>query len=386
MSTHRPAQPDPAQPDPAPSDNPSPTDDRTAPHIPTALDIPTAQREFEARTLYLNTASMGLPPRRTTAALHETIDAIARGERNAGDFDAAVTASRAVYARLVGVEPDDVAIGSQASALVGFVAASLPDGAQLLVAGDDFTSVTFPFLAQEPRIGVREVPLAALVDAVGDDTSLVAVSLVQSADGAVLDLDALIDACARHDARILLDLTQAAGWLPVDASRVDYTVCSAYKWLLCPRGAAFLTVRRERLAGLVPQAANWYAGADIWASIYGAPLRLADTARRLDVSPAWIAWVGTQSSLELIATVGVEAIGAHSIGLADDFRRGVGVQDGLGRSAIVSVAVADDAAQHLARHGIVAAMRAGRLRVSFHLPNTAADVERAVDLLRPVIR
>ncbi|WP_226345391.1 aminotransferase class V-fold PLP-dependent enzyme [Agilicoccus flavus] len=355
-----------------------------------SLSLERAQREFAPTTLYLNTASMGLPPARTTAALHETVDAIASGELNAGDFDDAVDASRATYARLVGVGPEEVAIGSQASALVGLVAASLPDGAAVLLAAGDFTSVSFPFLAQEPRITVREVPLGDLAEAVTDETTIVAVSLVQSADGAMADLDALVAACEARDARLLLDLTQSAGWLPIDARRADYTVCAAYKWLLCPRGAAFLTVRPDRLDGIVPHAANWYAGGDVWSSIYGGPLRLADTARRFDVSPAWPAWVGARPSLELLEGVGVRAVGAHSIALADAFRDAVGVRQGRGGSPIVSVPLApgvapEQVAAALARHRITAAMRAGRLRLSFHLPNTPDDVGRAVELLAPYL-
>lgn len=349
------------------------------------LSIGAAQKEFEPEALYLNTASMGLPPVRTTSALHATLDAIAHGRCNAPDFDAAVAASRATYAELVGVDPSDVAIGSQASALVGLIAASLPDGAEVLIAGDDFTSVTFPFLAQDPRITVREAPLADLPGEVTDATTIVAVSLVQSADGTLVDLEALIAAGERHDARILLDLTQSAGWLPTEAGCVDYTVCSAYKWLLCPRGAAFLTVRGERLRDIRPLSANWYAGGNVWNSIYGSPLRLAEEARRLDVSPAWLAWVGAEPSLQLIREIGVEAIGAHSIGLADIFRRELGVTRGLGESPIVSVAVRDGVADAISTHKIVAAMRAGRLRLSFHLPNTTADVERALEALRPYV-
>ena len=44
-----------------------------------------------------------------------------------------------------------MAIGSALSAFAGLVAASLPAGARVLCAEDDFTSLLFPFLVQEPR-------------------------------------------------------------------------------------------------------------------------------------------------------------------------------------------------------------------------------------------
>lgn len=112
-----------------------------------------------------------------------------------------------------------VAVGHQASPFVGLVAAAVPDGAEVLVAAGEFTSVTFPFLAQTGRgVTVREVPLTALADEVRESTYLVAVAAVQSADGSLSDLDAVAEAAARSGTRTLVDLTQAAGWLPVDAA------------------------------------------------------------------------------------------------------------------------------------------------------------------------
>jgi selenocysteine lyase/cysteine desulfurase len=72
---------------------------------------------------------------------------------------------------------------------------------------------------------VREVPLQSIADALTERTALVAVSAVHSADGTVLDIDALLAAAARTRTKVMLDTTQAVGWLPSDASRVDYTVC-----------------------------------------------------------------------------------------------------------------------------------------------------------------
>jgi selenocysteine lyase/cysteine desulfurase len=212
------------------------------------------------------------------------------------------------------VAADDVAVGSQVSAFVGLVALSLPRGARVVACAEDFTSVLFPLLAQEAR-GVRVdlVPLADLVDAL-DGADLVAVSAVQSADGRLADLDAIAAAAGANGARTLVDTTQALGWLPVDCSRFDYTACHGYKWLLSPRGTAYLTIRPERRDALVPHAAGWYAGADVPASYYGAPLRLAADARRFDQSPAWFAWVGAAPALALLEDVGIEAVHAHACG------------------------------------------------------------------------
>ncbi|ACQ79194.1 aminotransferase class V [Beutenbergia cavernae DSM 12333] len=337
-------------------------------------------REFAPETTYLNTASMGLPPARTTAALSESLERWRLGRAQAADYDAVVEECRRAYATLLGVDARTVAIGSQASAMAGLVAASLPGSARVLVAAGDFTSVTFPFFAQAPRgIDVREVPLDRLADAVEPGVALVAVSAVQSADGALLDLDRLRRACRAVGAEILLDLTQAAGWWRGDVTDVAYTVCSGYKWLLAPRGTGYLTVRADLTDAVVPHQAGWFAGEDRWSSIYGAPLRLAADARRFDVSPAWHSWVGAAASLEVLAEIGPAARHSHATGLAARFCAGLGVaHDG---SAIVSVTVDDDGVAALAAADVVVAARAGRTRFSFYVNNTEADVDRALDVL-----
>ena len=330
--------------------------------------------------VYCNTATLGLPPSRTVEALADALEQWRTGRADAVAFDEVVERARAGYAGLVGVEPSAVAVGSQVSPLVGLVAASLPSGSEVLCAEGEFTSVSFPFLAQAGRgIRVREAPLHRLADAIGPDTTLVAVSAVQSADGALADLESIRAAAAEHGTRTLVDLTQAVGWLPVDAGAFDLTVCGGYKWLLAPRGTAFMTVTDEAAGMLLPHAAGWYAGADRWSSIYGSPLRLADDARRFDTSPAWHSWVGQAASLDLLTEVGPQALHAHSVGLARRCQSGLGLSPG--DSAIVSLHVLPEAVRRLAEAEVVASMRAGRLRLSFHLVNDEADVDTVVGAL-----
>lgn len=348
-------------------------------HPTAAARLAAARREFAADVTYLDTATMGLPPQRTVAAVAAALERWGRGVDDAVAYDDAVEDSRRAYAELVGVDASWVATGAQVSTIVGTIAASLPVDSLVLTAEGDFTSVLFPFHALAARgLRVREVPLEALADAVDARTSLVAVSAVQSSDGRIADLDALVEACDRVGARTLVDTTQAAGWLPLDASRFSYTTGGGYKWLLAPRGTAFLTVQPDLWDSVVPLAAGWYAGEDRWSSIYGTPLRLAADARRFDVSPAWHAWAGQAASLDLLLSVGATALHGHALGLANRFRAEMGLP--AGDSAIVSLD--SDRVAELARAGIKAAGRAGRLRLSFHVCNDDADVDRAVAALR----
>lgn len=157
-------------------------------------------------------------------------------------------------------------------------------------------------------------------------------------------------------------------------------MAAAYKWLCTPRGAAFLTIRPGVADRLRPLAAGWYAGESVWDSVYGPQMQLAADARRFDVSPAWLAWVGAQPALELFAGADLEAVRRHDVGLADAVRTGLGL-DPTG-SAIVALDD-PDAVLHrrLGSAGFSVAARAGRLRLAFHVWNDENDVDRVLATL-----
>ena len=334
---------------------------------------------WHPETVYLNTASFGLPPDPAWDAL-QTAQTDWRAGRVSWEHWTAVTGrARAQYARLVGADVDRVAVGSTVSGLIAQVAAAIPNGSRVLSTEPEFVSLLFPFLAQEARgVTVEVVPVDRLAEAIDATTDVVAVSAVQSSTGELAALDDIAVAAAHHGAMTVVDATHAIGWLPLDASRFDAVACACYKWLMCPRGTAFL-VLSERLAGtMTPHQAGWFAADDPLVDQYGPPLRLPDTARRFDTSPAWFSWVGTEPALELLNEIGVETIHAHDLALANRFRAGLGLEPS--NSAIVSTAF-EGATDKLARAGIMAAARAGKLRASFHLYNTEADVDAALSAL-----
>lgn len=345
----------------------------TVPRMRTAFGA-----EFELVDGYLNTPSIGVPPLHVAEAVEGFVRDWRTGAQRAADFDALVDDTRASFARLVGVPAERVAVGPAVSPLVGMVAQAVPDGCRVLTVEGEFTSVTFPFAVQADRgVQVTEVPLAGLAEEVGRH-DLVAVSVVQSADGAVVDLGALRAAAGDAAVPVLLDVTQAAGWMPLELDWADWVVCAGYKWLLAPRGAAWLAVHPRAVEWTRPVAASWYAGQDRWHSVYGLPLRLADGARRFDIFPAWPAFAGAAPALSYLASLDLDAVRAHGVGLADRLRAAVGLP--AQGSPIVALGF-KDTVERLAEAGVVAGARAGRARLGFHIYNTEADVERVVDAL-----
>ncbi|WP_435847756.1 aminotransferase class V-fold PLP-dependent enzyme [Streptomyces fumanus] len=337
--------------------------------------------EFDPKNTYLNTASLGLLPARTVAAMREATESAAAGQPS--DMFADVEAARAAFARIAGVPPTRVAAGASVAVYSGLVAAALPAGAEVLTAEGDFASLVNPFHARGD-LKVRAVPLERIAESVGPDTALVAVSAVQSADGRLADLAALREAARTHGARTLVDVSQSAGWLPLAAGDFDFVAMVAYKWVFCPRGVAFLVVP-EDLGGLTPLFAGWAAGEHPWQSTYGPVTEYARSARRYDESPALLSYTGARHSLALVEELGVDAVRAHDLALADRFRAGLAALghepvDAPG-SAIVSVPGLGHRQADLSRAGIEVADRAGNLRAAFHVYNTAADVDRLLDAL-----
>ena len=89
--------------------------------------------KFDVPDGYLNAASIGIPPAPAADAVAAAVEGWRPGAARPPDFDRPVGTARAGFAALVGVPADRVALGSTVSALVGLIAASLPDGARVLV-------------------------------------------------------------------------------------------------------------------------------------------------------------------------------------------------------------------------------------------------------------
>jgi selenocysteine lyase/cysteine desulfurase len=145
----------------------------------------------------------------------------------------------------------------------------------------------------------------------------------------------------------------------------------------------FMTVSPAVRQRLRPLHAGWYAGDDVWQSIYGPAMKLAENGRRFDISPAWQAFVGAAPALEFFASLDMHALHTHASALADRLLESLDLAP-RGQSLI---ALHDSNTALLAavrQAGLTASGRDGRLRLAFHVWNDDTDVLRASDALRSV--
>ena len=336
-------------------------------------------RAFAGSYRYLDTATIGVPPVDAAVQLRAVVDRWESGGWNPTDFVEPAERANAAYAELVGAGVRGVTQGSSVSALVGLLAASAPDGTRVLVPAGEYSSLTYPFLAHGHReVTVTEVPATDLA-AQAAAYDVVAVSAVQSADGAVADLDELRLATQDADTQVIIDVTQAAGWANLHLDWADAVVGAAYKWLLGWRGLAWMWSPDHVHGTLVPALANWSAGANRWASNYGAEMVLADDARRLDSSPPWFAQLAAAQTMPWLASLDREAVAGHCVRLANRVRDAAGLASS--ESPIVMLP-SPELGPRLRDQGYRVAVRQGGVRLSFHLYNTDEDVDGVINVLR----
>ena len=228
-----------------------------------------------AELTYLNTASVGLVPAPVQEKAEEFDRDVAVRGTVALDEEAEIAVfegTRASAARLIGAEPDEVAITASATLALGQIAWFLrPGRGDNVVSVDlEFPSSTYPWLrvAEDTGAEVRLVQrraepeglsledVAALVDR---RTKVVCVSHVQYATGHRLDPARLAALAHEHDAVLVLDASQSAGAVPIDvrADDVDFLVATSYKWLCSSFGAAICYVRSELVGDFRPPLVGW---------------------------------------------------------------------------------------------------------------------------------
>ena len=313
---------------------------------------------------------------------------------------------RALFAELVGVDPEGVALVPATSYGLAVAAANLTarPGQRVLVLAGDYPSNRYTWQRFAGRTGAEVVTVErrdgqrwgeAVVAALDERVAVVAVLATHWTDGGSVDLAAIGARAREAGAALVVDASQAVGAMPLDWRRIrpDYLVTVGYKWLLGPFALGYLHVAEPHREG-VPLEENWISrlGSEDFAALVDYQDRYQPGARRFDVgqrthfetTPMAIAALRQLLDWEvprIAATLGrltgriqdeVEAIGLR-LTSSDRVPHMLGID--LPDQALGAVAGA------LADAGVYAGVRGSSLRVSPHLWTTDQDVERLVSAL-----
>jgi selenocysteine lyase/cysteine desulfurase len=371
------------------------------------------QFDIPGDVAYLNCAYMAPQPKVVTEAGRIAAAAKARPwETGAADFFAGPERLRALFAELVGGDADGVALVPSVSYGIGTAAGNLPvaGGSEILVLAEQFPSNVYPWRARAAREGADVVTVprpddadwtAAVLEHIGDRTAVVAVPNCHWTDGTLVDLLAVRAACDRVGAALVVDASQSLGAMPLDVAEIrpDVLVTVGYKWQLGPYSLGYCWFAPRWRDG-VPLEETWYAraGSEDFTRLVDYADDYQAGARRYDVGQVanFVLTPMALAALELLLDWGVARIAAELAPVTDDLveqAAELGLTAaarrhrsphllGLGLPAHVAPT---DVASALAERGVHVSVRGRSVRVSPHLYNDDADLERLRDGLAAAV-
>jgi selenocysteine lyase/cysteine desulfurase len=369
-----------------------------------------------AERTYLISASLGPLSQRVREAAAEHLDLWSRlgPEELWGDHGfPKLQECRELFARLIGADPDEIAIVPSISSGLSSIASCLDlgDRPKVVLSEMDFPTNHYVWRAQEKRgaelqviasrDGIR-VEASDLADAIDERTAIVNVNRVLFESSWIMDLPPIIGAARSAGALVVVDDFHGAGVVPIDvhALDIDLYMAGALKWLLGGQGIAFLYCRRALIQHLHPAVVGWFGTKEPF-EFDRSGLHLRDDARRFETGtyPLPQAWTAA-AGMSLILEVGVDAVRARNqeltrgiIDAADD----AGLElltprEGDSRGGLVRVRVpggvdrAKSVLHGLFAHDVVLDQRADALRISPHFFNNIDDIERCFEVLTTLLK
>jgi len=336
-----------------------------------------------------------------TAFLHRHDAALARyaADKSAGPHgrdaqDAAVDHVRDLVARAWGATRDDIGLVSSVAEGMSMLVESLDwqPGDNVVLDPDEYPSIVAP-LALRGRVAIRHAPMndaAALAATVDARTRMIAVSHVSYLTGERQDLAMLRRVADSVGALLVVDHTQAAGYLAITAPLADFAFAATYKWLLGMTGTAVAYWNRARQPGWAPGTAGWFSLASAARPDYATALQLRPDAMRFTRgNPAHAAVYVLGSALEYLAAH--EGVQAHIQALTTALHArllAAGITPTTpadparhGGSICIAHTAAAALAEALIRRQVWPWNGRGRIRFSFHGYNDMADVDRIMAAL-----
>jgi selenocysteine lyase/cysteine desulfurase len=239
-------------------------------------------------------------------------------------------ALRAVFARFINADPEEIAIVTSASAGINPIANALrfDERNKVVLSEYEFPTMGQIWLAQQARgAEIHTVPVEAYERAIDEKTRIVPLTHVSFVNGFRSDVAAITKIAHAKGALVFLDGYQDCGTRPIDVKdlNVDFFVTGTLKYLLGPPGLGFLYVRRELIETLIPTITSWMAQRDPFAF----------NTKRHDPSPHARRFEGgsppipnifmARPAIDLLTGIGMDNVAAQIERLTRAFLNGVGI-------------------------------------------------------------
>src|ERR1700761_4337553 len=361
---------------------------------------------------YLNAASYSPLPLKTLEAGRVAVERKGKPWLVPGSFANEIhERTRAAAARLINADTADVALISSVGYGVATAAKllAIPRGARVLVLENDHTSPVLEWhsRAQAQGFAVETIRqpedndwtsavLAAIERPGAAPLALASISSVHWSDGGLLDIEKIGASLKKQGAMFLIDATHHVGVLTLDVKQLDpdFVIFPTYKWVLGPYGRAFIYIAKRHQDGVpLEQTAPGRRNVNAENNIYFADTNYLPDARRFDMGERdhFISMEMAAIGMEMMAEWGSAAIvgrlGMLTERIADGLQNtGARVADAKFRAPhILSLGfpkgMPAGLIEGLAVEGIYVAPRLGRMRISPHVYNDEADVDKFVTAL-----
>jgi len=381
-----------------------------------SYDVDALRREefpwaVAGESLYFNHASTGPLPARTVRKLDEWSRLRTIPTRISQDLQFGTLArGRELVASLIGADASEIAMATNTTCGINLAAFSLPlnRGDVVLSPTGEFPANVYPWMALAERRGLEH----RMIDCEGgvltvdrlrdqldrdDRVKVLTVSWVQFASGAAVDLRAIGALCRERGVFFCVDAIQGVGPLRLNLRdvHVDLLSCGAQKWLMSPWGSGFVYVRKELIEQLEPHEVSWLAvkDSDDFSRLTNYDLTWRRDARKFEmITLPYQDFAGMVTSLELITSLGADAIVAHTRRLArmmidwaadrDDIEI-VTPTDPAHHAGTVSVRprAPKTVSERLTAANVAHSLREGAIRLSPYFYNTEEEVGRVLQLV-----
>ena len=387
---------------------------------PETIEMLPSQRalfEIPRQICYLNAASYSPLPIRTLEAGRAAV--LRKGTPwtlEASFANQQHERARLAAARLINAEASDIALIPSISYGVATAAKILPiaRGTRVIVLENDHSSPVLEWHTRAEAEGfavdtVRQPEDGDWTSAVLESIersgaaplSLASISSVHWSDGGLIDVDRIGAALRQRGAAFLIDATHGTGVLATDVKRLDpdFLIFPTYKWLLGPYGRAFLYVAKRHQDGTpLEQTASGRRNVRAENAVYFTDVSHVGDARRFDMGERdhFISMEMASIGMEMMADWGAPAVVQRLAMLTERIAagaRGIGLRVGephLRAPHILSLAfeggMPAGLVEGMASDGVYVAERLGRMRISPHVYNDEADVDRFVEVLARRLR